>query len=163
MNDKMKTLQVKKFNYDYPVVLTYDQCKSGESQYGPWHLYGVEYEGVEQGIFAEEALHQELKKYGKESRLVIRRIQDDSGKIEWQVVPTNGGGAQRSPQQTVLKYLDDRTADIHRQVALKIATISIGQSTKPWTDEDLLEIKVRMDKLLVILDGSVSDELPFYG
>ena len=163
MNDKMKTLQVKKFNYDYPVVLTYDKCKSGESQYGLWHLYGVEYEGVEQGIFAEEALHQELKKYGKESRLVIRRSQDDSGKIEWQVVPTNGGVAQRQPQQTVLKYLDDRTADIHRQVALKIATISIGQSTKPWTDEDLLEIKVRMDKLLVVLDGSVSDELPFYG
>ena len=161
MQDIMKTLQVKKFNYDYPVVLTYDQCKSGESQYGPWHLYGVEHEGVEQGIFAEEALHQELKKYGKESKLVIRRNQDDSGRIEWQVVPTNGGGAQRPPQQTVLKYLDDRTADIHRQVALKIATISIGQSTKPWTDEDLLEIKVRMDKLLVILDGSVSDELPF--
>jgi hypothetical protein len=161
MNDKMKTLQVKKFNYDYRVVLTYDQCKSGESQYGPWHLYGVEHEGVEQGIFAEDALHQELKKYGKASKLVIRRHKDDSGRIEWQVVPTNGGRAQRPPQQTVLKYLDDRTADIHRQVALKIATISIGQSTKPWTDEDLLEIKVRMDKLLVILDGSVSDELPF--
>ena len=44
-----------------------------------------------------------------------------------------------------------RTADIHRQVALKIATISIGQSTKPWTNEDLQEIKVRMDKLLDIL------------
>ena len=161
MNDKMKTLQVKKFNYDYPVVLTNDQCKSGESQYGPWHLYGVEHEGVEQGIFAEDALHQELKKYGKASKLVIRRHKDDSGRIEWQVVPTNGGGAQRRPHQTELKYLDDRTADIHRQVALKIATISIGQSTKPWTDEDLLEIKVRMDKLLVILDGSVSDELPF--
>ncbi len=161
MNDKMKTLQVKKFNYDYRIVLTYDQCKSGESQYGPWHLYGVEHEGVEQGIFAEDALHQELKKYGKASKLVIRRHKDDSGRIEWQVVPTNGGGAQRPPQQTELKYLDDRTADIHRQVALKIATISIGQSTKPWTDEDLLEIKVRMDKLLVILDGSVSDELPF--
>ena len=161
MNDKMKTLQVKKFNYDYPVVLTYDQCKSGESQYGPWHLYGVEHEGVERGIFAEEALHQELKKYGKESKLVIRRHKDDSGRIEWQVVPSNGGGAQRPPQHTVLKYLDDRTADIHRQVALKIATISIGQSTKPWIDEDLLEIKVRMNKLLVILDGSVSDELSF--
>lgn len=52
MNDKMKTLQVKKFNHDYPVVLTYDRCKSGESQYGPWNLYGVEYEGEQQGIFA---------------------------------------------------------------------------------------------------------------
>ena len=128
MNDKMKTLQVKKFNHDYPVVLTYDQCKSGESQYGPWNLYGVEYDGEQQGIFAEDALHQELQKYGKGARLVIRRNQDDNGQLEWHVSPANGN-AQRQPQQTVLKYLDDRTADIHRQVALKIATISMGQST----------------------------------
>ncbi len=161
MNDKMKTLQVKKFNYDYPVVLTYDQCKSGESQYGPWHLYWVEHEGVEQGIFAEEALHQELKKYGKESKLVIRRNQNDNGQLEWQVTPANGN-AQHQPKQTVLKYLDDRTADIHRQVALKIATVSIGQNIKPWSDDDLQEIRVRMDKLLVILDGFTDDALPFW-
>ncbi len=160
MNDKMKTLQVKKFNHNYPVTLIYDQCKSGESQYGPWNLYGVEYEGVEQGIFAEDALHQQLQKYGKRARLIIRRNQDENGQLEWQVSPAIGQ-AQHQPKQTVLKYLDDRTADIHRQVALKIATISIGQSLKPWADEDLQEIKVRMDKLLEILDGSVSDELPF--
>ena len=160
MQDKMKTLQLKQFNTDYLITLTYDKCKSGESQYGPWNLYGVKYEGVEQGIFAEDALHKELQKYGKGAKLVIRRNQDDNGRQEWQVTPANGS-AQHQPQQTVLKYLDDRTADIHRQVALKIATISIGQSTKPWTAEDLLEIKIRMDKLLHILDGSKEDELPF--
>ena len=160
MNDKMKTLQLNQFNHDYPITLTYEKCKSGESNYGPWNLYGVEYDGVEQGIFAEDALHQELKKYGKGARLVIRRNQDDNGQLEWQVAPANGN-VQRQPQQTVLKYLDDRTADIHRQVALKIATISIGQNGKPWTDEDLQEIKVRMDKLLEILDGKVSNDLPF--
>lgn len=160
MNDKLKTLHVKKFNYDYPVTLVYDQCKSGESNYGPWNLYGVEYEGEQQGIFAEDALHHELKKYGKGAKLVIRRNQDDNGHLEWLVTPANGN-AQHQPKQTVLKYLDDRTADIHRQVALKIATISIGQSTKPWADEDLKEIQVRMDKLLNILDGSTEDDLPF--
>jgi hypothetical protein len=160
MNDKMKILQLKKYNHDYPVTLTYDQCKSGESQYGPWNLYGVEYGGVEQGIFTEDALHQELKKYGKGTKLVIRRNQDDNGKQEWQIVPANGN-TQRQPRQTVLKYLDDRTADIHRQVALKIATISLGQSTKPWINEDLQEIKDRMDKLLEILEGKVYDDLPF--
>lgn len=160
MNDKLKTLHVKKFNRDYPVTLIYDQCKSGESNYGPWNLYGVEYEGEQQGIFAEDALHQELKKYAKGARLVIRRNQDDNGHLEWSVIPANGN-AQHQPKKTVLKYLDDRTADIHRQVALKIATISIGQSTKPWADEDLKEIQVRMDKLLNILDGSTKDDLPF--
>ena len=157
MNEKMKTLQVKKYNHDYPVVLTYDKCKSGESQYGPWNLYGVEHEGEPQGLFAEGSLHEELKKYGKGAKLVIRRNQDDKGQLEWQVVPANG----HQPKQTVLKYLDDRTADIHRQVALKIATMSIGQSLKPWTDEDLQEIKIRMEKLLVILDGTTENDLPF--
>lgn len=160
MNDKLKTLHVKKFNHDYPVTLIYDQCKSGESNYGTWNLYGVEYEGEPQGIFAEDALHQELKKYGKGAKLVIRRNQNQNGQLEWQVTPANGS-TRAQPQQTVLSYLDDRTRDIHRQVALKIATISIGQTTKPWTDDDLQEIKERMDKLLVILDGSTEDDLPF--
>ena len=160
MQEKMKTLQLKQFNKDYPITLTYDKCKSGESNYGPWNLYGVENDGEQQGVFAEDALHQELRKYGKGARLVIRRNQDDNGQLEWQVMPANGQ-AQHQPQQTVLSYLDDRTRDIHRQVALKIATISMGQSTKPWTDEDLQEIKVRMDKLLEILDGSTNDDLPF--
>ena len=159
MNDRMKTLQLKKFNQDYPVVLTYDQSKSGESNYGPWNLYGVEYEGEQQGLFAEDALHQELKKYGKGARLVIRKNQDDNGRLDWQVVPATGNN--RSSNQTVLNYLDDRTRDIHRQVALKISTISIGQSTKPWTNEDLEEIKVRMDKLLEILDGGTNNDLPY--
>ena len=160
MTDKMKTLQLKQFNQDYPIILTYDKCKSGESQYGPWNLYGIKYDGIEQGIFAEDVLHQELQKYGKGAKLVIRRNQDNNGQLEWQVTPANGG-THHKPQQTVLSYLDDRTRDIHRQVALKIATISIGQSTKPWTEEDLQEIKERMDKLLIILDGSAEDELPY--
>ena len=160
MNDKMKTLQLRKLNHDYPVMLTYDQCKSGESQYGPWNLYGVEYEGVEQSIFAEDSLHLKLMKYGKGARLILRRNQDENGQLEWQVTPANGN-IQHKPQQTSLKYLDDRTADIHRQVALKTATSSIGHSTKPWTAEDLNEIKVRMDKLLDILDGTKNDELPY--
>ncbi|MFC1566167.1 hypothetical protein ACFL4B_04445 [Candidatus Neomarinimicrobiota bacterium] len=160
MSDRQKTLQLKKFNHDFPVTLTYDKCKSGESQYGPWMLYGVEYDGEQQGLFADEHLHQELKNYGKGSKLIIRRNQDESGKLAWQVTPANGNSPTRS-RQTVIGYLDDRTKDIHRQVALKIATISIGQSLKPWTDEDLQEIKIRMDKLLDILDGSTSDDLPF--
>ncbi len=160
MSERQKTLQLKAYNKDFPVTLTFDKCKSGESQYGPWMLYGVEYNGEQQGLFADDQLHQELKKYGKGSKLIIRRNQDENGQLTWQVTPANGNSQSKS-RQTVISYLDDRTKDIHRQVALKIATISIGQSLKPWTDEDLQEIKVRMDKLLDILDGSTSDDLPF--
>ena len=159
MNDRMKTLQLKQLNHDYPITLTYSKCKSGESQYGVWNLYGVEYEDEQQGVFADESLHQQLQQYGKGAKLTIRRNQGENGQLEWQVTPANGNTQQ--PKQTVLNYLDDRTKDIHRQVALKIATISIGQSLKPWTEEDLQETRIRMDKLLVILDGSKENELPF--
>ena len=158
MNEKMKTLQLSKYNTDYPITLIYDQCKSGESEYGPWNLYGVEYQGSKQGIFADEHLHDKLKKYGKGAKLVIRRVQDDKDRLEWQVLPQNGRGSNTKPVES---YPDERTLDIHRQVALKIAVISLGQNVKPWTDDDLEEIRNRMDKLLVILDGEVSNELSF--
>lgn len=163
MSDKMKTLHLKQFNHNYPITLTYDKCKSGESQYGAWNLYGVEYQGESQSLFAEDALHQQLQKYGKGAKLVIRRNQDDNGKWEWQVIPQNGNGIADAVKsnQSVASYLDDRTRDIHRQVALKIATISIGASLKPWNESDLTEIKHRMDKLLDILDGNNDNDLPF--
>ena len=150
MTEKLKTLQLNKFNTDYLVKLVYDQCKSGESRYGPWNLYGVEYQKEQQGIFADEHLHDKLKQYAKGTKLLIRRNKDDNGKLTWKVVPTNGNNA---PTKTYSSYLDDRTKDIHRQVALKIAVISLGQNIKPWSDDDLIEIRNRMDKLLHILDG----------
>ena len=150
MNDRIKLLQLRKLDHDYQVMLTYDKCKSGESQYGVWNLYGVEYEGKNKSIFAEDSLHLKLQKYGKGTHLILRRNQIGKGQLDWQVTPANGN-AQYHPQQT----LDARTLDIHRQVALKIATLSIGRSLQPWTNEVLKEIKTRMDKLLDILDSRV--------
>lgn len=160
MSERQKTLQLKQFNTDYPITLIYDQCKSGESNYGPWMLYGVEYEGEQQGIFAEEVLHNELKNYGKGAKLIIRRNQDENGKLEWQVTPANGN-SQIKPTKTVSSYLDDKSASIQRAMALKIAVISIGTSTRAWTNDDLKEIRSRMGKLLEILNGSDENELPF--
>ena len=153
MNDRIKLLQLRKLDHDYQVMLTYDKCKSGESQYGPWNLYGVEYEGENKSIFAEDSLHLKLQKYGKGTQLILRRNQSENGQLEWQVTPANGN-THYQPQQT----LDNRTLDIHRQVALKIATLSIGHSLKPWTNEDLKEIKIRMDKLLDILEIRVNSD-----
>lgn len=159
MSERQKTLQIKDLNKDYPITLTYDQCKSGDSQYGPWYLYGVEHQGEPMGIFAEDSLHNQLKEYGKGARLIIRRNQDN-GKLEWQVIPVNGNSQSKSIK-TVSSFLDDKSASIQRAMALKIAVISIGTSIKPWNESDLVEIRNRMEKLLKILDGSPSDDLPF--
>lgn len=90
MIGRSKILQLKHFNHNYPIVLNYDKCKSGESQYGAWNFYSVEHNGEEQSLFVENALHQELKKYSKGAKLLIIRNQDESGSLSWQVTPANG-------------------------------------------------------------------------
>ena len=79
MNDRIELLQLRKLDHDYQVMLTYDNCKSGESQYGPWNLYGVNYEGFEHSIFAKDSLHLKLEKYGKGTQLILRRNKDENG------------------------------------------------------------------------------------
>ncbi len=84
MTEKMRNLQMKKFNHDYPITLTYNRCNSGKSQYEPWNIYGVEHESEHQGVFVDESLRLQLRQYEKGSKLIIRRNQDDSGQLEWQ-------------------------------------------------------------------------------
>jgi len=160
MPDRQKTLQLKTYNKDYLVTLLYDECKTGESQYGSWALFGVEFRGENKNLFADEHLHAKLAKYGRGAKLVICRKQNDDGSLEWQVTPANGN-SQTKPKQTIIGYLDDRTRDIHAQVSLKIAVTSFGNSTKPWTSEDLQEIRTRKEMLLELLDGPVEDDLPY--
>ena len=49
---------------------------------------------------------------------------------------------------------DDRTADIHKQVCLKLAVQSMG------SDFNIEEIESRMYSLLSVLHGTESDGLP---
>jgi len=156
MSDRTPTLQIK-YNTAYPVVLLYDQPKQGESQYGKYNLYGLEYNGEQYGLFAEDALHEELKQYKKGSHVVIQRDQGSKGQLLWQVSPQNGGSSSASTVESV----DKRTMEIYRSLSLKIATMSIGQSLKPWGKEELTEIQERMEHLLLILMGNIADELPF--
>jgi len=160
MNNKMKTLQIAQYNTDYSVKLMYDTCKSGESQYGQWNLYGVEYDREPHGLFADDFLHEILGRYRKGDQVVIRREQDQEGKLHWEVFPTRNGSARLNPAQTTLP-IDSRTKDIHRQVCLKVAVLSFPTSNKSWDDEIVKEIKARTDSLILILDGVNNDPLSF--
>jgi hypothetical protein len=157
MNDKMKTLQISQYNTDYPVTLMYDECKSGESQYGPWHLYGVEYDGQSQGIFADEYLHDILLNYSKGDRVIIRREQDHSGRLSWEVIPNGKEPLKHSNSNN--HQLNERTKDIHRQVCLKVAVMSLPSTDKPWTDEIISELRSRTKLLIEVLDGISQDDL----
>ena len=156
MSDRMPTLQIK-YNTAYPVELLYDQPKQGESQYGKYNLYGLEYNGEQYGLFAEDSLHEELKNYKKGNRVVIERSQDSKGGLQWSVSQQNGSPNHAQTATTI----DKRTMEIYRSLALKIATMSIGQSLQKWGQSELNEIQERMEHLLLILIGEVHDELPF--
>ena len=156
MSDRTPTLQIR-YNTAYPVELLYDQPKQGESQYGKYNLYGLEYNGEQYGLFAEDALHEELKQFKKGSHVVIERNQGSKGQLQWQVSPQNGSPSHASTVETI----DKRTMEIYRSLSLKIATMSIGQSLKPWGQDELNEIQERMQKLLLILMGEIHNELPF--
>jgi len=158
MSERMQQLTVE-YNKDYNIKLLYDRCKTGTSQYGPWYLYSVEKDNDILGLFADPTLHDVLKGYRKGDRLTIRRNKSDSG-VRWEVNRiTNGNGSDPSPAP--MHRLDNRTHDIHRQVALKIATQSMGPTTKPWTDYEKTEIQSRVNALLGILEGETEDDLPF--
>ena len=156
MSDRTPTLQIR-YNTAYPVELLYDHPKQGESQYGKYNLYCLAVNGEKHSLFAEDALHEELKNYKKGNRVIIERNQGDKGQLQWQVSPQNG-----SPNhaQTATK-IDKRTMEIYRSLALKIATMSIGQSLQKWGQSELNEIQERMEHLLLILIGEVHEELPF--
>jgi len=154
MTERMPTLQMD-FNTDYPVQLLYDEPKTGESQYGKWHLYVVKHKQEQMAVFADEKLHDILKEYSKDDQLTIRRNQDDK-LVQWQVKPAGNG--QIKPDLPI----DLRTRDIHRQVCLKLASQSIGCTTKPWTEYERCEIYARVNTLLGILEGAIEDDqMPF--
>ncbi len=160
MNNKIKTLQIAQYNTDYQVTLMYDTCKSGESQYGPWNLYGVEYKREPQGLFADEFLHEILSQYRKDDKIVIRRAQDHEGKLHWEVFPTGNGSARPKTAHTA-PPMDSRTKDIHRQVCLKVAVLSFPTSNKSWDNAIIKEIKARTDSLIFVLDGAGNEPLAF--
>ncbi len=160
MNNKIKTLQIVQYNTDYPVTLMYDTCKSGKSQYGPWNLYGVEYDGEPHGLFADELLHEILNQYRMGDRIVIRREQDQKGLLRWEVFPTENGSDRQNPAQTI-PPMDSRTKDIHRQVCLKVAVLSFPTSNKSWDNEIIKEIKARTESLIFVLDGASNETLSF--
>ena len=143
-------------NMDYPISLLFDQPKVGEGQYGAWYRYAVNHNKTEWAIFASEGLNAQLSTYGKGSNLNIRKEEYEPGKTKFVVTALEG--AVKAPPATLNtpnSTTTDRTQDIHRQVCLKLAVQSMGTSKM---DFDFVEVGLRMDGLLNILDGEVKKE-----
>ena len=141
-------------NTDTIVTLMYDQPKTGTNNYGAWYLYGVQHNGEDTSFFATETLHSKLKYYQNGDVINIRKEQSD-GKFKWNIIPQEGTKAKTSASD-IVKKIDDRTHDIHKQVCLKLAVDMVAKKDKHelLTGTELTVIEANMKQLLVVLEGT---------
>ena len=159
----METTQLKiPTNGSKVVELMFDNCKQGTNDYGNWNLYGLKHEGKDVSLFATDNLHNKLQYYTTGDIVEIAKNETDQGRIAWEITPREGTPSRNASNSTASpvqatsngKSVDDRTADIHKQVCLKLAVQSMGD------DFDVEEIESRMYSLLSVLHGNESDGLP---
>jgi len=154
-NGKMPKLDIQ-YNTDYHVKIL--GHKSGESDFGPWYLYQLEYQGKKYNHFAQPNLHVELQEYGVGDMITIRKQQTEKDGYQWIV---DGEATTKSPISSAnLMPADDRTHDIHRQVCLKAAIQSYPSTDRPWNEDVVGELRRRMELLLTVLESN-RDDLPF--
>ena len=139
------------FMFDYP--------KQGTNNYGNWNLYGLKCGGEDVSLFATDNLHRQIQYYNVGDVIEIAKNETDQGRIRWDITPKEGTpvrNASNSPAAPATSNVsrDDRTADIHKQVCLKLAVQSVG------TEFDITEIESRMYSLLSVLHGTESDDMP---
>jgi len=157
----METTQLKiPTNGSAVVEFMFDYPKQGTNNYGNWNLYGLKCEGEDVSLFATDNLHNKIQYYNVGDVIEISKNETEQGRIQWGITPKEGtpvrnasNSSASTPTQST-QSRDDRTADIHKQVCLKLAVQSLG------TDFDIEEIESRMYSLLSVLHGSESDGLP---
>ena len=148
-----KTLKITA-NTDNNVKFLFDSPLEGTNAYGVYHLYKFDVEGEEHSLFATDNLHEKLKDYNKGDVVNIRKEEYEAGKMGWIVNPAEGVVAKIGSSNTqtggeIVRGIDDRTKDIHRQVCLKLAVQSMGTSETL----DFAMVKLRMEGLINILDS----------
>lgn len=147
-----KTLKIRA-NTDNNVKFLFDTPLEGTNAYGVYHLYKFDMDGEEVSLFATDNLHEKLKDFNKDDEVNIRKEEYEAGKMGWIVTPAEGVVAKPGSSNTqtggeILKDIDQRTKDIHRQVCLKLAV----QSMEKTDILDMDTVKLRMEGLLGVLD-----------
>ena len=162
------TLKIKA-NTDNVVKFLFDTPIEGTNSYGIYHLYALDVNGVESGLFATDALHDKLRHFTKGDMVNIRKEEYETNKFAFNVIPEEGtpprfagtpngmnDSYKSTPTATTTetrqyqsKQNDDRTQDIHRQVCLKLAVQSLGNPEVL----DFTTVRMRMEGLLNVLGG----------
>jgi len=172
--EQHQTLKIKA-NTDNVVEFLYDSPKEGTNDYGMWHRYALKHNGNEVGLFATDALHAKLMNFTTGDRVNIRKEEYEPNKYGWNVIPEEGTPVRNGPtpegiddsyksapsattvetRQYYKSQNDDRTKDIHRQVAFKEACKMFGELNDYLSDESLDIIANNTDSLLRVLEGRI--------
>jgi hypothetical protein len=118
-----------------------DKCYEGQSAYGAYYLYSVEYEGSEHSFFAPVEVHQQIVqnhlKAGDEFRL--SKVAGQNGKkitgqlifeVETQQLPSNGNGQVKK----------DELKEIMRLCIADAIDITKSFGNVPFQNEDIRAI-----------------------
>jgi hypothetical protein len=168
-------------NTDNVVEFLYDSPKEGTNDYGIWHRYALKHNGEEVGLFATDALHAKLMNFTVGDRVNIRKEEYEPNKFGWNVTPEEGTPVRNgstsegiddsykaAPSATTVETRqyyknqnDDKTHDIHNQVAFKEACKMHGLCDGLLTPQELLVIAKNTDNLLKVLEGDTEEnEIP---
>ena len=160
-----------KANIDYEIELQYDDCKTGENDYGQWYMYKVKHEGKEYIFFPTQYLHSQLMCYSKGDILKIRKEEREDGKgFNWHIKAVNCNSKHEfeipddksNPPEYAKKIVDRlekrkepdwdlingiKSWDIHIQVAAKLASRTLPAK---WSNQTAAK---RTDEWLAIISN----------
>lgn len=86
MQDKKPVLKFKA-NIPVEVELTFDEPKTGESEYGEWFMYGCKEKDTEKIFFPSKTLHTmiQMLEFKSGSKFTVLKVEQDDGKMKFTV------------------------------------------------------------------------------
>ena len=169
-----------KANIDHIVEFLYNEPKEGTNDYGVWHRYALKYKGDEVCLFATDALHSKLAMFHKGDKVNIRKEEYEPGKFGFNVIPEEGtpvrngstpegiddsykaepNASEKERRHYYESKTDDKTKDIHRQVAFKAACKMFGECGDYLSSEEVDIIINNTNALLGVIETPTLFEEP---
>ena len=164
-----------KANTDNIVEFLFDTPMDGENKYGTWWRYTFKHDGEEVSYFTSSAaLFAKLSDYAKGDKVNIRKDEYEPGKFGFNVIPCEGttirtgstpsgiddsyksapSAIETEKRTYYADRNDDKTHDIHKQVALKEACKMFGGKKTKLTEKDSETLLYNMYAILDVLEES---------
>jgi len=138
-----------KFQPNVPktVTLAFDQPRTGENEYGPWYLYGCQFEGQDASFFASDPVHEIIQSMGyrKGHTIDILKAVDEEDKTTWSVNGIGWDDIKQTPENGTGE--DDMGAYAATTHKVTPKTKTADQKVNSKIEADVLEIKQAVSRI----------------